>query len=175
MLLYCVVSYCIALNSRTLSQLTIDLFIQNALRVVDMAMLTPCGRWSVEDVVCVCVWQSLDNRRKVVVMAVGTHWMIVPVPPRWPSAMASRGTANGNVPPAISTSKSDFLVNGKYRLVRKIGSGSFGEIYLGINVSSGEVQLHPKLTCMTHIKAVYFCRHFLASVFLEPLFIRSEL
>lgn len=37
-----------------------------------------------------------------------------------------------------SSSKSEFLVNGKYRLVRKIGSGSFGDIYLGINVSNGE-------------------------------------
>ena len=37
------------------------------------------------------------------------------------------------------SSKSEFLVNGKYRLIRKIGSGSFGDIYLGINVSNGEV------------------------------------
>jgi len=43
--------------------------------------------------------------------------------------------------PSVPSSKSEFLVNGKYRLIRKIGSGSFGEIYLGINVSNGEVCL----------------------------------
>ena len=41
---------------------------------------------------------------------------------------------------ACTSSKSEFLVNGKYRLVRKIGSGSFGDIYLGINTANGEVR-----------------------------------
>ena len=34
------------------------------------------------------------------------------------------------------SSKAEFHVGGKYRLVRKIGSGSFGDIYLGENFSS---------------------------------------
>ena len=33
---------------------------------------------------------------------------------------------------------SDLRVGGKYRLGRKIGSGSFGEIYLGVNVHNNE-------------------------------------
>ena len=32
----------------------------------------------------------------------------------------------------------ELRVGGKYRLGKKIGSGSFGDIYLGHNVSSGE-------------------------------------
>ena len=31
----------------------------------------------------------------------------------------------------VSSSRAEFHVGGKYRLVRKIGSGSFGDIYLG--------------------------------------------
>ncbi|XP_011029810.1 PREDICTED: casein kinase I isoform X2 [Populus euphratica] len=38
----------------------------------------------------------------------------------------------------ITFSIMDHVIGGKFKLGRKIGSGSFGELYLGINVQSGE-------------------------------------
>ncbi|GFY82778.1 dual specificity kinase 1 [Actinidia rufa] len=32
----------------------------------------------------------------------------------------------------------DHVIGGKFKLGRKIGSGSFGELYLGVNVQTGE-------------------------------------
>ncbi|XP_023243204.1 casein kinase I-like [Centruroides sculpturatus] len=38
----------------------------------------------------------------------------------------------------MSSSRKRFIVGGKYKFIRKIGSGSFGDIYLGIDVTNGE-------------------------------------
>lgn len=47
--------------------------------------------------------------------------------------MSSLATGSG------SGGSKEFQVGGKYRLVRRIGSGSFGDIYLGVNITNGEV------------------------------------
>ena len=39
-----------------------------------------------------------------------------------------------------SGTKMEFQVGDKYRLVRRIGTGSFGDIYLGVNITNGEVR-----------------------------------
>ncbi|CAK9299250.1 unnamed protein product [Gordionus sp. m RMFG-2023] len=38
----------------------------------------------------------------------------------------------------INSTKNEFIVGNRYRLIRKIGSGSFGDIYLGVNIYNGE-------------------------------------
>ena len=48
-----------------------------------------------------------------------------------------------------SGSKTEFQVGGKYRLVRKIGSGSFGDIYLGVNITNGEVWIITRCPALT--------------------------
>lgn len=50
----------------------------------------------------------------------------------------------------VPSNKGEFIVSNKYRLVRKIGSGSFGDIYLGINVLNGEVSIRNFHTIYVH-------------------------
>jgi len=50
---------------------------------------------------------------------------------------------------STATTKTEFYVGAstKYRLIRKIGSGSFGDIYLAVNINNGEevaVKLEPQ-------------------------------
>ncbi|CAE6495802.1 unnamed protein product, partial [Rhizoctonia solani] len=58
------------------------------------------------------------------------HPLVARNPPQLPT------TADIN--PSASSSRMDLRVGGKYRLGKKIGSGSFGDIYLGVNIISGE-------------------------------------
>jgi casein kinase 1, epsilon len=47
------------------------------------------------------------------------------------------------------TSKSDMIINNKWKLQKKVGSGAFGEIYKAINLQSNEevaVKLEPSKT-----------------------------
>jgi serine/threonine protein kinase len=39
---------------------------------------------------------------------------------------------------AMAVNSKEFVVGVKYKLKRKIGSGSFGDIYLAINIQNGE-------------------------------------
>jgi len=53
---------------------------------------------------------------------------------------------------ATSASLAEFIVGQKYRLVRKIGSGSFGDVYLGKNITNDE-EVAVKLESLARVKA----------------------
>lgn len=53
-------------------------------------------------------------------------------------------------------SKADFFIAGKYRIVRKLGAGSFGDIYLAVNVATGEeVAVKMELSSSRHPQLHY--------------------
>lgn len=43
------------------------------------------------------------------------------------------------------SSRKEILLTGKYKVVRRIGGGSFGDIYLAINIANGEVNVHLRI------------------------------
>ena len=52
---------------------------------------------------------------------------------------------------SCSGSKAEFIVGGKHKLVGKIGSGSFGDIDLAINITNGEeVAVKPESQKVRH-------------------------
>jgi serine/threonine protein kinase len=70
-----------------------------------------------------------------------------------PQASSDMASASGT---GAGSAKGDFIVGAKYRLIRKIGSGSFGDIYLGINVTNGEeVAVKLEATKARHPQLLY--------------------
>jgi len=53
----------------------------------------------------------------------------------------------GRIQKPLPSPSMELRVGNKYRLGRKIGSGSFGDIYLGTNISTGE-EVAIKLECI---------------------------
>lgn len=57
-------------------------------------------------------------------------------------------------------SRKELIIGDRYRLIRKIGGGSFGDIFLGINLSDGVVSAcnYISINRLTH------CHHIFISV-----------